>query len=394
MKFRFAQRVSRLQPYLFAELERKIQEKRDAGHDVISLGIGDPDIPTPPSIVKELQDAVARPDTHQYPSNRGRNVFRQAVADFYAQRFGVKLNPATQVLPVLGGKEGIFHICFTLLDAGDIAFGTDPGYPVYTSGPLLADAEPYMLPITPKNNFKPDLTSIPADILKRSKMLFINYPNNPTGAVVSPEENFFEEVVEFANANNIVVVHDNAYSEISFDGYSAPSFLATPGAMDVGVEMFSMSKAWNMTGWRVGACVGNAEVVDKLWKFKTNVDSGMFDAVQVAAAHALTEEHDFPRSMSSIYQRRRDLVVDALRNIGLDVASPQGSIYVWVAVPEGQTSASFCERVLNETNVVVSPGGSFGKNGEGFIRISLSTPDDRLREAVQRIESSLRPAAV
>ena len=387
---RFADRVQRLQPYLFAELERRIQEKREAGHDVISLGIGDPDLPTPEIVVEELQRAVGRPDTHQYPSNWGRQSFREAIASFYADRFGVTLDPANQVLPVLGGKEGIFHICFAMLDAGDVALGTDPGYPVYTSGPLLADAEPYMLPIGPENGFKPDLASIPADVLARARMLFINYPNNPTGAVLEEGDTFFEEVVQFARDNDLWVVHDNAYSEISFDGYRAPSFLSTPGAMEVGVEMFSLSKAWNMTGWRVGACVGNPDVVRMLWKLKTNVDSGMFDAIQLAAAKALTDAREFPAEMSRIYQRRRDLVVEALRGIGLDVEPPKGTIYVWVRVPEGYTSASFCELVLDQANVVVSPGSSYGDSGEGFIRISLSTPDDRLREAISRIETSLR----
>ncbi|MCW2949468.1 MAG: aminotransferase class [Thermoleophilia bacterium] len=390
---RLADRLDRLAPYLFAQLEQRIQDKRDAGIDVISLGIGDPDLPTPDVIVEELRRAVGRPDTHQYPSNRGRLGFREAIASFYEHRFGVRLDPATEVMPVLGGKEGIFHICQVLLNVGDVALGTDPGYPVYTSGPLLTDAEPYLLPITPENDFKPDLASIPADILARAKLLFLNYPNNPTGAVIEEGDTFFADVVAWAKQNDIVVVHDNAYSEISFDGYRAPSFLATPGAMDVGVEMFSLSKAWNMTGWRVGACVGNPEVVGALWKYKTNVDSGMFDAVQSAATKALTEARDFPAEMSTIYERRRDLVINALRGIGLEPNAPKGSIYVWARVPEGHTSASFAELVLNEANVVVSPGASFGAAGEGFVRVSLSTPDDRLREAIERIEASMRVPA-
>ncbi|MCW2926170.1 MAG: aminotransferase class [Thermoleophilia bacterium] len=389
MSPRHAARLDRLQPYMFAQLEQAIADKKAAGIDVISLGIGDPDMPTPEPVVEALRAAVLKPDTHQYPSNRGRQVLRDAIASFYDQRFGVPLDPNTQVLPVLGGKEGIFHICQALLDSGDVALGTDPGYPVYTSGPLLTDAEPYLLPITPENDFKPDLGSIPADILARAKLLFLNYPNNPTGAVIEEGDTFFAEVVEFARANDIIVVHDNAYSEISFDGYRAPSFLATPGAMDVGVEMFSLSKAWNMTGWRVGACVGNPDVVGAFWKLKTNIDSGMFDAIQVAAAKALTECRSFPDEMSRIYQRRRDLVIEALRAIGLEPNSPKGSIYVWARVPEGHDSSSFAQLLLDEANVVVSPGSSFGAAGEGFIRISLSTPDDRLREAIGRIEASL-----
>jgi len=389
MSPRTAARLDTLQPYMFAQLEQAISEKKAAGIDVISLGIGDPDMPTPDAVVQSLRDAVGRPDTHQYPSNRGRNALREAIASFYDQRFGVKLDAATQVLPVLGGKEGIFHICQVLLDVGDVALGTDPGYPVYTSGPLLTDAEPYLLPINPENDFKPDLASIPADILSRAKLLFLNYPNNPTGAVIEEGDTFFEEVVQFAKDNDIVVVHDNAYSEISFDGYRAPSFLSTPGAMDVGVEMFSLSKAWNMTGWRVGACVGNTEVVSAFWKYKTNVDSGMSDFVQFAAATALTDCRSFPDEMSAIYQRRRDLVIDALRAIGLEPNAPKGSIYVWARVPEGHTSGSFTQLLLDEANVVVSPGSSFGAAGEGFVRISLSTPDDRLREAIGRIEASM-----
>ncbi len=388
-----AKRVEKLQPYLFAELERKIQEKRDAGHDVISLGIGDPDMPTPQLVVEELQAAAARPDTHQYPSNWGRPAFREAVASFYQDRFSVKLDPHSEILPVLGGKEGIFHICFALLDAGDIALGTDPGYPVYTSGPLLADAEPWMIPLRESNAFKPDYSDVPTDIAARAKLLFINYPNNPTGAVVEEGDGFFEETIEFARDHDIVVVHDNAYSEISFDGYRAPSFLATPGAKEVGVEMFSLSKAWNMTGWRVGACVGNPDVVGAFWKFKTNVDSGMFEAVQVAAAAALSKARNFPAEMSTIYQRRRDMLVEALRSIGLEVNVPKGSIYLWVKVPEGHTSASFCELMLEQSNVVVSPGSSYGDSGEGYVRLSLSTSDDRIREAVKRIETSLSLSA-
>ena len=385
-----AERLERIPPYMFAELEKRIAAKKEAGIDVISLGIGDPDMPTPKPIVDAMVEAVRQPATHQYPSNRGRAGFREAVAGFYSARFGVEVNPQTQVLPLLGGKEGVFHICFTLLDPGDIALATDPGYPVYTSGPLLAGAAPHYLPLVPENNFKPDLDSIPADVIARSKMLFINYPNNPTGAVVEDGEDFFERVVDFARTNNLVVVHDNAYSEIAFEGYRAPSFLATPGAMDVGVELFSLSKAWNMTGWRVGACVGNSEVVEKLWTFKTNVDSGMFDAVQLAGAKALTSARAFPEEMSKTYQRRRDLVVEALRSIGLEVNVPKATIYVWVRVPEGFTSESFATLVLEQANVVVSPGASYGPNGEGFVRISLSTPDDRLREAIARIETSLR----
>ena len=390
MTHRFAHRMDSLPPYLFAQLEQKIQEKRDAGEDVISLGIGDPDIPTPEPIIESLCSAAGKPDTHQYPSNLGRPKFREAIADFYDWRFGVDLDPATQVMPVLGGKEAIFHISFVTLDPGDVALITDPGYPVYTSGPLLAGATPHPMPLTPGNDYLPDLDAVPSDVLAQARLLFLNYPNNPTGAVIPDGSDFFERVVAFARKHDLIVVHDNAYSEISFDGYRAPSFLETPGAADVGIEMFSLSKAWNMTGWRVGACVGNEEIVRAFWTYKTNVDSGMFEAVQMAAVTALTESRSFPDEMSKIYQRRRDLVVDTLQGLGIDVVAPKGTIYVWVPVPKGQTSAEFCELVLEQTGVVISPGASYGDSGEGFIRISLSTPDERLREAIKRMESRLR----
>ena len=393
MSPQFADRLDRLPPYMFAQLERKIAEKRDAGIDVISLGIGDPDLPTPDVVVQAAQKAVARPDMHQYPSNRGRTGFREAMASFYEDRFGVRLDPATEVIPVLGGKEAIFHLCPVLLNPGDVALGTDPGYPVYTGGPLLSDAEPYLLPLEEANGFKPDLSSVPSDVAARAKLLFLNYPNNPTGAVIEEGDPFFAEVVEFARANDLVVVHDNAYSEITFDGYRAPSFLETPGAKDVGVEVFSLSKAWNMTGWRVGAIVGNAEVVEAYWSYKTNVDSGMFDAVQYAAAAALADAREVPGEMSRIYERRRDLVLEALRAIGLEPNAPKGSLFVWVRVPEGHTSESFTELVLEEAGVVISPGNSFGDAGAGYVRISLSTPDERLQEAIGRIEESMRVTA-
>ena len=388
---RFAKRLDLVPPYLFAELERKIEEKRRAGVDVISLGIGDPDLPTPDPVVRALQSAAADPGTHQYPTNRGLEPFREAVAAFYAERFGVQIDPATEVVPVLGGKEGVAHIAFACLDPGDVALAPEPGYPPYTSGPLFAGAEVHYLPLRAENEFMPDLDAIPADVVARANLLFLNYPNNPTGAIVVP--GFFDRAVGFARANDLIVVHDNAYSEVAFDGYEPPSFLATDGAKDVGVEIFSLSKGWNMTGWRVGWVAGNADVVEQFRRLKTNLDSGMFDALQLAGTAALTEARAFPAEMSEIYRRRRDLMIEALAGIGLAADPPQATPYVWVRVPAGHTSETFTELVLEEAGVVVSPGPSFGPSGEGYVRISLTVADERLEEAAARIATSLRVEA-
>ena len=382
-----SKRLEAIEPYMFAELERKVAEKRAAGIDVISLGIGDPDTPTYPHIVEAMQDAVADPGTHRYPSNRGREEFRRAFSDFYASRFGVDIDPETEVIPAIGAKECIYHLCFAFLDPGDVALASDPGYPVYTGGPLLAGAEAALLPLIPQRGFAPDLDAIPADELARARLLFINYPNNPTGAIVS--EGIFERVVELAREHQILVVHDNAYSETTYDGYVAPSFLATPGAKEVGVEVFSLSKGYNMTGWRCAAIVGNREAVSAYWRLKTNVDSGLFEAVQLAGVAALNGPRRAVEEMNAIYERRRDLVVDALHEIGVDVAAPKGTIYVWAPVPDGHTSTSFAELVLAEAAVVVSPGSMYGPSGEGFFRISLTTPDERITEAVERLREHL-----
>ncbi|HET6657266.1 MAG TPA: LL-diaminopimelate aminotransferase [Gaiellaceae bacterium] len=388
---RFARRLDLVPPYLFAELERKIEEKRRAGIDVISLGIGDPDLPTPEPVIQALQAAAASPATHQYPTNRGLEAFRDAVAAFYSERFGVGIDPATEVVPVLGGKEGVAHIAFACLDPGDVALAPEPGYPPYTSGPLFAGADVHYLPLQAENAFMPDLEAVPSDIAARANLLFLNYPNNPTGAVVAP--GFFERAVDFARANDLIVVHDNAYSEVAFDGYDPPSFLATPGAKDVGVEIFSLSKGWNMTGWRVGWVAGNAEVVEQFRRLKTNLDSGMFEALQIAGTAALTKARGFPAQMSAIYSRRRDLMIDALAGIGLPAEPPRATPYIWVHVPDGHTSETFTELVLEEAGVVVSPGPSFGPSGEGYVRISLTVADERLEEAASRIATSLRVGA-
>lgn len=380
-------RLEKIPPYLFAELERKIAAKKAAGVDVISLGIGDPDTPTYPPIVAAAQRAVADPSTHQYPSNRGRLEFREAVARFYERRFGVALDPETEVMAAIGAKECIFNLNLAFLDPGDVALAADPGYPVYTGGPLLAGAEAHLMPLVPERGFAPDLGAIGADVLARTRLLFFNYPNNPTGAIVP--DGLFEEVIELARGNDILVVHDNAYSETTYDGYVAPSFLATPGAKEVGVEVFSLSKGYNMTGWRCAAIVGNADAIEHYWRLKSNIDSGLFEAVQLAGIAALAPEVDAEvRAMNEVYQRRRDLVCDALAAAGVSVTPPKGTIYVWAPIPSGfDSAAAYCEHVLEETGVVISPGGAYGASGEGFFRISLTTPDDRLLEAVDRIRA-------
>jgi LL-diaminopimelate aminotransferase len=364
---------------------------RADGIDVISLGIGDPDLPTPEPVIEELRRQVRRPETHQYPSNRGLPAFREAVAGFYSDRFGVNVDPATEVIPVLGGKEGVAHIALACLDPGDVCLSPDPGYPPYTSGPVFAGAEVAYLPLLEENAFLPDLETTPEALASRANLLFFNYPNNPTGSVVA--DRFFERAVAFARERDVIAVHDASYTEIAFDGYRPPSFLGTPGAKDVGVEIFSLSKGWNMTGWRVAWIAGDAEVVDRYRHLKTNLDSGMFDALQLAAVAALTTARGFPAEMSQIYRRRRDLLVDALTAIGLPAEAPRATPYVWVRVPEGFTSATFTELVLEQAAVVVSPGDSFGPSGEGFVRLSLTVADERLEEAAGRIESSLRVEA-
>jgi LL-diaminopimelate aminotransferase len=382
-----SKRLEAIPPYMFAELERRIAAKKEAGIDVISLGIGDPDSPTYPHIVDAMRSAVTDPGTHQYPSNRGRQEFREAFAGFYERRFGVSIDPESEVIPAIGAKECIYNLCFAFLDPGDLALASDPGYPVYTGGPLLAGAEAALMPLVPELGFVPDLDQLAGATLDRARLLFINYPNNPTGAVVP--DGFFERVVELAREHEILVVHDNAYSETTYDGYEAPSFLATPGAKEVGVEVFSLSKGYNMTGWRCAAILGNADAIGAYWRLKTNVDSGLFEAVQLAGVAALDGPQAPVEEMNAVYARRRDLVVGALREIGVEVEPPKGTIYVWAPVPEGHTSTSFCELVLEEAAVVISPGSMYGPSGEGFFRISLTTPDERIAEAVERMREHL-----
>jgi LL-diaminopimelate aminotransferase len=382
-----SRRLEAIPPYKFQELEQQIADKRAAGIDVISLGIGDPDEPTYPHVIGAMQEAVADPAYHQYPSNRGRDEFRAGLSEFYDRRFGVEIDPKSEVIPAIGAKECIYNLCFAFLDPEDVALASDPGYPVYTGGPILAGAKAELLPLVSELGFAPDLTAVPADVASRARLMFINYPNNPTGAVVP--EGFFDTVVSFAREYELLVVHDNAYSETTYDGYVAPSFLATPGAKEVGVEVFSLSKGYNMTGWRCAAILGNAEAIQTYWRLKTNVDSGLFEAIQMAGVAALRGPSEPMERMNETYTRRRDLVVSALREIGVEVPSPKGTIYVWAPVPEGHTSTSFCELVLEEAAVVISPGSMYGPSGEGFFRIALTAPDERIEEAVERMREHL-----
>jgi len=374
--------------YHFAEIEREVADRRARGIDVINMGIGDPDVPTPPAICDRLKSAVDDVSTHTYPTNRGTPAFRLAVAEFYRDRFGVFLDPDSEVLPVLGSKEGLSHLSLVMLQPGDVALALDPGYPVYVTGPIIAGAEAVKLRLRPELQFQPDLDSIDSTVLARAKVIFVGYPHNPTGAVI--EDDFFERLVAFACEHGLLIVHDHAYADITYDGYVAPSLLQVDGAKEVGVEFYSLSKGYNMTGWRSAALVGNAKVIDAFWKLKTNVDSGMFNAVQYASVEALTGSRETAHRMSAIYQRRRDVLVTALRRIGLDAPSPKGTIYLWVPVPDGHTSASFTKLMLDKADVVVSAGIAYGPAGEGYVRFSLSTPDAEIDEAVRRLEERVQ----
>ncbi len=383
--FKPAGRIANLPPYLFAEADRQIAAKRAAGFDVVSLGIGDPDLPTPEWVVDELKRAAEEPANHRYPEYYGLQELREAIADWYRARFGVELDPVKEVVPLIGSKEGIAHMSWAFIDPGDVALVPDPAYPVYGVSTLLSNGTPHLMPLLPSNDFMPDLDRIPAEVLKRAKLLWICYPNNPTSAVAAP--GFFERVVEFAEKHNLLVCHDNAYSDVTYDGYQSTSFLQVQGAKEVGVEFHSLSKTYNMTGWRIGMMVGNASAVAGLGKIKTNVDSGVFQAVQFAAIAALRGDQSFLAERNMVYQRRRDLVVSTLREIGIEAPVPKASLYVWARTPAGEKSLDFSLRLLNDIAVWVTPGVGFGPSGEGFFRVSLTTPDDRLEEAMRRLKT-------
>lgn len=384
---RLSARLDKIPPYLFAEIDRRIEEKKAQGVDVISFGVGDPDVPTPGSIVDALCAESHKPEHHRYPSYFGLAEFRESAARWFERRFGVALDPGLQILPLMGSKEGVAHIALALLDPGDLALVPEPSYPVYAMGTLLAGAESHFLPLTAGNGFLPDLESVPPDVARRSKILWLNYPNNPTGAIASNE--FFERAIEFARSYSLVLAHDNAYSEITYDGYVAPSLFQFKGAMEIGVEFHSLSKTFNMTGWRIGFVCGNHEVIEALGTIKTNIDSGIFNPVQLAAVEALDHGEKTLPDMVKLYQSRRDLLVSELAGLGWEISPPKGSIYLWMPVPPGFDSVGFSTHVLDKAGVFFTPGNAYGPSGEGYVRLSLTVPDDKIKEAMARLKEVL-----
>jgi LL-diaminopimelate aminotransferase len=387
MKFELAERVKSLPPYLFARIDEMKSDALKKGKDLIDISIGDPDIPTPGHIVEAMKKAVQKPEHHRYPSYEGMLAYREAVAEWYKRRFGVDIDPNAEVLSLIGSKEGIGHISFAFVNPGDVVLCPSPGYPVYSIGTMFAGGEPYFMPLTEENSFLPDLKAIPESVLQRAKMMFLNYPNNPTAQVAS--EDFFREVIEVAQKYNIIVCHDAAYSEIYYEGHRPISFMQVEGAKDVGVEFHSLSKTYNMTGWRIGFVVGNKEVIKGLGKIKTNLDSGVFQAIQEASIVALNTEESILDDIRATYQQRRDVLYEGLRAIGLEVFKPDATFYFWVKVPKGYTSEEFTIHLLERAGVLGTPGNGFGAPGEGYIRFALTTPVERIEEAVQRIKESL-----
>ena len=381
---RTAHCLDNLPPYLFARIDAKRAAIEATGADVISLGIGDPDIATPRHIVCAMTRAIRDPKNHRYPDYAGSPEYRQACADYMKSRFGVEVDPDREVLALIGSKEGIAHLVTAFVDPGDYVLAPSIGYPVYSGGATLMSANTYFMPMREEDGFLADFSEVPADVLAKAKIMFLGYPNNPTGAVATEE--YFDRAIAFCREHDLLLAHDNAYWDICFDGYRAPSILERPGAKDVCIEFFSLSKPYNMTGWRIGWACGNETAVRALGTVKNNLDSGQFTAVQEAAIAALSGPQDCVEEMRCIYERRRDEIVGALRGIGVECTAPKATIYVWAKVPEGETSESFATKLLEEAHVVVTPGNGYGPDGEGFFRISLTTPDDRLLEAVRRIE--------
>ncbi|SPD73579.1 LL-diaminopimelate aminotransferase [uncultured Desulfobacterium sp.] len=382
--FEKAERLKILPPYLFKEIDRKKAEVKARGVDIIDLGVGDPDIPTPQHIIEAMKKAADNPAHHRYPSYSGMNTFKEAAAQWYEKRFGVTLNPDTEVVSLIGSKEGLAHLPLAFINPGDIALVPTPAYPVYNTSTLFAGGKSYFMPLVSENRFLPDLDAIPADIAKRAKLMFINYPNNPTSAVA--DKSFFERVVDFAEKNSIIVCHDAAYTEMAFDGYRPQSFLEVDGAMEVGMEFHSLSKTYNMTGWRIGFAVGNSKAIDGLGAIKSNIDSGVFEAVQMAGVAALQGDQSCVKDMIRVYQERRDLMVKGLHDAGLEVETPKATFYLWIKVPKGHTSARTATRLLEEAGLVVTPGNGFGDPGEGYFRIALTQTKERLKEAIGRLQ--------
>ncbi|RUM30250.1 MAG: LL-diaminopimelate aminotransferase [Aquifex sp.] len=383
--FEYSDRLKVLPPYLFAELDRKKQEKIEQGVDVIDLGVGDPDMPTPKPILEAAKKALENPENHQYPSYVGKLAFREAVANWYKKRFGVDLDPQSEVITLIGSKEGIAHFPLAFVNPGDIVLCPDPAYPVYKIGAIFAGGTPYTVPLKEENNFLPDLDSIPKDVVEKAKIIWINYPNNPTSA--PPTLEFYEKLVDWAKKNNVIIASDNAYSEIYTGTEKPPSILQVPGAKDVAIEFHSLSKTYNMTGWRIGMAVGNKELVAGLGKVKTNVDSGQFGAVQDAGIAALNLPEEEVEKIRNVYRERKKIMTEALEKIGLEIYKSDYTFYLWIKVPKGYTSAEFVGRLIDEAGIVCTPGNGFGEYGEGYFRISLTVPTERLLEAAERIKN-------
>lgn len=378
-----ADRLKRLPPYLFQEIDRLKAELMAKGVDVINLGVGDPDLPTPKHIIEELNRAAHDPANHQYPSYSGMNEFNGAVARWYRRRFGVDLDPKSEVLTLIGSKEGIAHLPLAFINPGDLALVPSPAYPVYSIATMFAGGESYFMPLTRENGFLPDLDAIPSGVARRAKLLFLNYPNNPTGATA--ERDFYLKVIEFAKENDLMVCHDAAYSEMAFDGYRPMSFMELAGAKEVGIEFHSLSKTYNMTGWRLGVAVGNAGMLSGLGQIKSNVDSGAFNAVQYAGIAALEGDQACVAEMQNIYRERRDALVGGLRKMGLSPETPKATFYVWCPVPPNYTSKQFTALLLREAGIVTTPGSGFGEPGEGYVRLALTVSKARIEEAVSRM---------
>ena len=384
MKIEFSKRLKNLPPYLFVEIDKAKREARKQGRDLIDLGIGDPDLPTPGNIIEKLYQASKDPRNHKYALDQGMPVLRQAIADWYKRRFNVDLNPETQILPLIGSKEGIAHMPLAFVNRGEYVLSPNPSYPPYRGSTILSDGKVQDMPLLEKNNFLPDFKKIPLAARKKAKLMFLNYPNNPTGAIADAE--FYRKAIDFASKYNIIIAHDAAYSEMSYDGYKPMSFLEVEGAKDTGVEFHSLSKTYNMTGWRIGWVCGNAQVVSGIAKVKSNIDSGIFSAIQIAGVEALSGPQEHIQKMRAIYQERRDVLCAGLKSIGWNFLKPEAAFYVWVSVPKGYDSRGFAALLLEKCDIVVTPGVGFGKCGEGYIRFALTVSKERVQEAIERIQ--------
>jgi len=378
-----AKRLNRLPPYLFVEINQKIAELRARGVDIISFAIGDPDLPTPSHIIEYMCQAAQDPANHRYPETTGLPELRQAIAEWYERRFGVTLDSATEILPLIGSKEGIGHMAMCFIEPGDLALVPDPSYPPFTLGTILAGGEPYLMPLKEENEFLPDFKAIPDEVADKAKLMWLNYPNNPTSAIASLD--FFEKAVHFAQQHDLAICHDAPYTEVAFDGYKPPSFMQLARAKEIGVEFHSLSKTYHMTGWRIGMVVGNAGIVDALFRVKSNLDSGIPQAIQYGAIEALRGSQDHITESNAIFQRRRDKLLKVLNEIGLKARIPKATFYIWAKIPQVYTSMDFTKKLLDEAGIAVTPGTGYGKEGEGYIRFSLTISDNRLEQGMSRL---------